>query len=67
MQVAIAPVDPRRAVRLTIRANNGRWSFDYANGGRVRTLKSDLDISLLTTERAGGFVGTVVGPYVAKP
>lgn len=67
MQVAIAPIDPRRAVTLTIRANDGRWSFDYANGGRARTLKSDLDISLLTTERAGGFVGTVVGPYVAKP
>ncbi|SER31264.1 glycoside hydrolase family 43 protein [Sphingobium sp. YR768] len=65
--IATAPVDPRREVTLTIRTDNGKWSFDYSNGGRKRTLKSGLDVTFLTTERAGGFVGTVVGLYTAKP
>ncbi|MEH3158326.1 MAG: glycoside hydrolase family 43 protein [Sphingomonas taxi] len=65
--VASAPIDPTRPVTLTIRANGGRWAFDYATGGRTRTLKADLDATLLTTQRAGGFVGTVVGPYASLP
>ncbi|MGA1798952.1 glycoside hydrolase family 43 protein [Sphingomonas sp. 4RDLI-65] len=66
--VASAPVDPSGSVTLAIRANAGTWSFDYRVGeGRTVTLKADLDAALLTTERAGGFVGTVVGPYVFNP
>lgn len=65
--VASAPIDSARPVTLTIRANGGRWAFDYATGGRTRTLKADLDATLLSTQRAGGFVGTVVGPYAYSP
>lgn len=61
--VAAAPVAPGRAVTLTIRADAGRWSFDYEVDGRRRTLKAGFDAALLTTERAGGFVGTTIGPY----
>ncbi|PCD02307.1 glycoside hydrolase 43 family protein [Sphingomonas spermidinifaciens] len=61
--VASAPVDPRTPVTLTIRANGGAMAFDYAAGGTKRTLKDDLDARFLSTNRAGGFVGTVVGPF----
>lgn len=64
--IASAPIDPHRPVTLIIHANGGKWSFDYTNGGPAHTLKSDLDVTLLTTQRAGGFVGTVVGPYAAQ-
>lgn len=62
--VASAPLDARGPVTLTIRADAGRWAFDYAAGGHVRTLHAGLDADLLSTARAGGFVGTVIGPYV---
>ena len=65
--VASAPIDPTRAVTLTIRADGGSWSFDYQTDATRRTLKADLDATLLTTERAGGFVGTVIGPYSFTP
>jgi alpha-N-arabinofuranosidase len=42
-------------------------AFDYGVNGAVRTLKSGLDATLLSTEKAGGFVGTVVGPYHYTP
>lgn len=62
--VASAPIDVTGPVTLTLRADGGTMAFDYAVAGQVRTLKSGLDASFLSTRRAGGFVGTVVGPYV---
>ena len=64
--VASAAVDPKQFVTLTIRANGGTMAFDYAVGGTKATLVSDLDASFLSTRRAGGFTGTVVGPYVGS-
>ena len=42
-------------------------TFDYRAGGKSATLKSDLDVRFLSTARAGGFVGTVIGPYAYTP
>ena len=42
-------------------------AFDYEVEGKRATLKSDLDATLLSTRKAGGFVGTVVGPYRYTP
>jgi xylan 1,4-beta-xylosidase len=60
--IASAPVADG-PVTLTLRMNGGTMAFDYAAGGDTRTLRADVDASLLTTARAGGFVGTVIGPY----
>jgi len=65
--VASAPVDAAGAVTLTIRADGGTMAFDYATGGARRTLTERLDTTFLSTQRAGGFVGTVVGPFVEAP
>jgi len=65
--IASAPVPTGRPVTLTIRATGGTMAFDYGVNGTVRTLKSGLDATLLSTEKAGGFVGTVVGPYHYTP
>jgi alpha-N-arabinofuranosidase len=61
--VASAPVATTGPITLTLRANGGRMTFDYQAGGASRTLASDVDATFLSTHRAGGFVGTVVGPY----
>jgi alpha-N-arabinofuranosidase len=62
--VASAPFAASGPVTLTIHAMGGQMAFDYAVGGRTMTLKPDLDVRFLSTARAGGFVGTVIGPYV---
>ena len=61
--VASAPVATGGPVTLTIRANGGTMAFDYRAGGAGRTLAADVDARFLSTEAAGGFVGTLVGPY----
>jgi alpha-N-arabinofuranosidase len=63
-QVATAPLTGTGPVTLTIRADGGTLAFDYAVGGRTATLAKDVDARFLSTKAAGGFVGTVVGPYV---
>ncbi len=50
-----------------LHAKGGTMGFDYESGGKRATLTSDLDTRFLSTARAGGFVGTVVGPYVYNP
>ena len=65
--IASAPFTPEGPVTLTLHAKGGTMGFDYESGGKRATLTSDLDTRFLSTARAGGFVGTVVGPYVYNP
>ncbi|MBY9061377.1 glycoside hydrolase family 43 protein [Sphingomonas yunnanensis] len=65
--VASAPVDVTGTVTLTIRADGGTMAFDYTVGRQKRTLTDRLDSTFLSTQRAGGFVGTVIGPFVEAP
>jgi hypothetical protein len=37
-------------------------AFDYAVGGKRKTLKAGVDVAFLSTKQAGGFVGTMIGP-----
>ena len=67
MLVTSAPLTATGPVTLTIRAEGGKMAFDYEVDGKRATLKSDLDATLLSTRKAGGFVGTVVGPYRYTP
>ncbi|MHA6768467.1 glycoside hydrolase family 43 protein [Sphingobium ummariense] len=61
--VASAPLGAAGPVTLTIRADGGRMAFDYAGAGGKGTLEADLDVRFLSTHEAGGFVGTIIGPY----
>ncbi|WP_294197107.1 glycoside hydrolase family 43 protein [uncultured Sphingomonas sp.] len=61
--VATAPVDMDQPVTLTIRADGGTMAFDYAQRGVARTLRTGVDTRFLSTTRATGFVGTVIGPF----
>jgi alpha-N-arabinofuranosidase len=50
-------------VTLTIRADKDRMAFDYQTDAGKSTLAENVDVRFLSTKAAGGFVGTVVGPY----
>ena len=67
MLVKSAPVATKGPITLTIRITGGTMGFDYSVGGHVQTLADNIDATLLSTQKAGGFVGTVVGPYHYTP
>ena len=61
--IASAPVDPSMPLTLTLAMDGGRMRASYASGGAESVLASDVDIRFLSTKLAGGFVGTIIGPY----
>lgn len=62
--VASRPVASKR-VELVMDMNGGEASYRYRDGDTTTTLADKLDIRFLSTQKAGGFVGVVVGPYAA--
>jgi xylan 1,4-beta-xylosidase len=55
---------PRNAIKLRISAEGGRYSFFYdEDRGGWKPFRENDDGSILSTDVAGGFVGSVVGPY----
>lgn len=61
--IASTPVDGD-AVNLTMQTDGGRMTFGYTADGAARTLADNVDVTFLSTQKAGGFTGTVIGPYV---
>jgi alpha-N-arabinofuranosidase len=54
------------AIRLRVHINSGRADFAVARGAAWRTVASDVDATNLSTDRAGGFVGTVIGLFADR-
>jgi len=50
-------------IRLRIAAHGGRYDFAYAQGARWVPVASGVDATNLSTASAGGFVGTMIGPF----
>ena len=64
--LASAPV-PEGDIRLRIVGEGAKYRFDWAPpGGDWQTLLADADGRILSTQRARGFVGAMVGPYAVK-
>jgi len=57
------PRPAKHLVRLRISGDGAAYSFFYDTGSGWQPLLQDDDGSFLSTEKAGGFVGTVLGPY----
>jgi alpha-N-arabinofuranosidase len=54
-------------LELRITGDRGTYSFSYAvRPGEWRVLKQDEDGTILSTRTAGGFVGTMLGPYARR-
>lgn len=62
---AALPVKPG-AVRLRVHIKAGRADFAVARGAAWRIIASDVDATSLSTDRAGGFVGTVIGLFADR-
>ena len=58
--VSAAPVE------LMMDMRGGSSSYRYRSGGQVKVLEADLDVTFLSTQKAKGFVGVVIGPYVRR-
>jgi alpha-N-arabinofuranosidase len=61
--VASTPVSGD-TITLTMYADGGRMTFSYAVDGATNTLANNVDVTFLSTRKAGGFTGTIIGPYV---
>ena len=58
---------PGDSVQLRIEAKESRYAFAWSLDGRTwRTLLDDADGTILSTKRAGGFVGAMIGPYANR-
>ena len=65
--VASAPLPASGPVRLRIEADGPDYAISFAPGsGPWQSLAADLDGSILSTQRAGGFVGTLIGLYASS-
>lgn len=52
---------------LKIAITGGKADFLYGTPGALTTLVKEADATSLSTRKAGGFVGTVIGPYAYTP
>ena len=64
--LACAPA-PAGTVTLQIAVNRDKIDFSYGAADSLQTLIKDADATVLSTKQAGGFVGTVIGPYAYSP
>ena len=54
-------------MRLRLAVHGGSYDFAYATNGRWKTLAAGVDGTHLSTATAGGFVGTMIGPFAQGP
>jgi xylan 1,4-beta-xylosidase len=55
---------PAGPIQLRIHARGGRYDFDYAaRPGQWHAVAHNVDGTNLSTAKAGGFVGTLIGPF----
>ena len=72
VQLGAATIAPTTAapaagpLRLRISGDGARYSFFYDAGQGWQALREGDDASILSTEVAGGFVGTVLGPFARQ-
>ena len=60
------PIVPGRSIRLRMTVHGGRCDFAIGDRGGWTTIAHDVDATNLSTERAGGFVGTMIGPFAQR-
>jgi alpha-N-arabinofuranosidase len=65
--VAEAPLDARGPVRLKLSIHGGIYDFAYTTDGSWKSLATGIDGTHLSTATAGGFVGTMIGPFAQGP
>jgi alpha-N-arabinofuranosidase len=64
--VAETDIVLKRPLRLRISGDGAKYSFHYDAGQGWKALRENDDGSILSTNTAGGFVGTVLGPFARQ-
>lgn len=65
--LAERPIAAAGPIRFRIEARGGRYDLSYAAGrGGWTILAKDVDATNLSTDKAGGFVGTMIGPFAQR-
>ena len=65
--MASAKLGKYRFIDLKVTSDGETFSFWYApNGKKWQALIEGVDASFLTSASAGGFTGTLIGPYAEK-
>jgi len=64
--LAEQPITAKGPIRFRITARAGRYDLAYAVGGKWTVLAKDVDGTNLSTATAGGFVGTLIGPFATR-
>jgi xylan 1,4-beta-xylosidase len=60
------PIFPPTNIKLRITGDGNQYSFFYDTGSGWQAVRENDDASLLSSEVAGGFVGTVLGPFARQ-
>lgn len=63
--LASRELDATPSLRLRIAGDEGHYAFafDTGDGRGWQTLADNVDGTVLSTDRAGGFVGALLGPF----
>jgi len=65
--LASAPMASTGAIELQVEAHGASYDFSWsADGRRWHKLLTGADGTILSTKRAGGFVGAVLGVYAHR-
>nr|WP_010218040.1 hypothetical protein [Sphingomonas sp. PAMC 26621] len=65
--VAERPITVSGPFRFRISAHGGRYDLAYSVRKAWVTLAANVDATNLSTDKAGGFVGTMIGPFAQGP
>ncbi len=61
--LAKAPIRSTQGLKLTLRFNGAEMAYEVEQNGKVKLKLEGQNARILSTKKAGGFVGTIVGPY----
>ncbi|UTF60286.1 glycoside hydrolase family 43 protein [Gilvimarinus sp. DA14] len=64
--ISAQPLESSAPVELTLAFNAGQMQASYEVDGTKHTLAEGVDATNLSTNVAGGFVGTLIGPYCTE-
>lgn len=62
----VLPISANKPVELKIKGNGALIEFSYKQGEKWKVMGEPQDATLLSSQRAGGFVGTTIGPHARK-
>lgn len=64
--IELEGIDSMKPLQLRITGRADKISFDYRIDSKWQSVAKELDATILSTQKAGGFTGVVIGMYAVK-